>query len=129
MISINISSLTIHNTYDFSDIDLKLKKHFLPQNKLNKFPNSFFIFLEKIFNLNILPRVKHKYLKYDKYWIFDKLVGSKRINNHHGFSGIKYFTVMGQKIKENYIKLGVSSNGNNTNIVVAGSPSYENFQI
>ena len=54
-----------------------------------------------------LTKVKNKYLSYDKYWIFDKLVGSKRINNHHGFSGIKYFTVMGQKIKENYIKLSI----------------------
>ena len=60
-------------------------------------------------------------------WIFDKLMGSKRINNLHAFSGIKYFTVMGKKTEYNYKKLGVGTKINKTEIITIGNPAYENL--
>ncbi len=127
LIAIKIPSLTINNTYNFTDIRLELENDILKNKDLKVFPNTFFLYLEKIFDINILPKAGNYYLNYNKMWIFDKLMGSKRINNLHAFSGIKYFTVMGKKTEYNYKKLGVGTKINKTEIITIGNPAYENL--
>ena len=127
LISINIPSLTIHNTYNFVDIKLELENIFLPNDNLSTFPTNFFLYIEKKLNIHILPKAGNYFLKYDRNWIFDKFLGSKRINYLHAFSGISFLTVTGIKIKKNFQKLGVGINNSKTKIIVSGNPNYENL--
>lgn len=124
-ISKAITSLTIHNTTDFIDIELKLERSYLSRIESESFKHKFWLAIDNIFGGKLLPRANGRILKYGKSWLIDRLCGYRGPNGHQGFSGIRYLTVTGDQVRRNYQSLGVGVYPNPTEIVVTGSPNYE----
>jgi hypothetical protein len=129
LISKAIPSLTIHNTTNFVDVNLLLDYVALRLETSKKFSHRILKTMDSWVGKRLLPRVNSRQLEYGKAWLIDKLMGCRSSNNLHGFSGIQYFTVMGDAIKENYQFMGVGVAGSPTKIFVVGSPNYERLRM
>jgi hypothetical protein len=125
VISRSLPALTIHNTTDFLDIELKLGRIYLGEEEKNTPRHKFWSRLDKWVDGRLLPRANERLVRYDKKWLIDRLMGYRGANGQQGFSGIAYLTVMGDEIKANYQRLGVGAPPNPTTVVVTGSPNYE----
>jgi len=113
-----IPSMMIHNCTNLMDIEQEYNEH--GAKKKHKVAE----YLERIFNIKLLPRLNGIILRHNYFWYLDRLLGLRSENLLIGFSGIGLLTVTGNKIKENLIKLGLPKK---TKISVVGNPSYDNF--
>lgn len=128
LISQKIPSLTIHNTTNFIDIDLMIGYEALESNKKDKLINKILVFIHNYCGIKILPVINNTILDFSRFWIVDKIMGKKSVNNIQGFSGIKYLTVTGERIKKSYEKMGVGVDKSKTIIEVVGNPSYDKLK-
>lgn len=128
LISQKIPSLTIHNTTNFIDLNLMLSHERMSTTDEKKLAHKLFLFIQNLCGIKILPEINNKILKYSKFWIIDKIMGKKSINNIQGFSGIRYLTVTGDEIKKTYMEMGVGTGKSNTKIIVVGNPSYDKLK-
>lgn len=126
-ISRMMPALTIHNTTDFLDIDLKLNRLYLSDVDAKTSSHRFLQMMDRQFGGKLLPRANGRFLRYGKKWLIDRFMGYRGQNGQQGFSGIRYLTVMGDEIKANYQRLGVGIPLSPTEILVTGSPNYESL--
>ena len=127
VLSRSLPALTVHNTTDFLDIELKLNRIYLPTADAEKSGHKFWLFVDRLLEGRLLPKANGRILRYDSKWLLDRVMGCRRVNGQHGFSGIRYLTVMGEEIKANYHRLGVGVAPNPTEVIVTGSPNFESL--
>lgn len=128
LISQKIPSLTVHNTTNFINIDLMVEYEAFENNKKNKLINKILVFIHNYCGVKILPVINNTILDFSRFWIVDKIMGKKSVNNIQGFSGIKYLTVTGEEVKNSYEKMGVGVGQSKTIIKVVGNPSYDKLK-
>jgi len=122
-------AMTCHNTTEFLDIDLTLEHMYPSEKLLSSWGHRLMLLIDKIFGRKILPRINGRLLHYSNYLIIDRIMGFRSENYLHAFSKIDYFTMMGNRMKENYLHCGVGGPGHPTEITVTGSPSYEGILL
>lgn len=120
-----LPALTVHCSTDFLDIELKLKRFYLPKERAQKVSHRFLGICDRIMCGKLLPKANGQVLKYKKTWLIDRLMGNRSSNGQQGFSGIHYLTVTGKEVKTNYQKLGIGVPSSPTKVVVIGNPNYE----
>jgi hypothetical protein len=128
LISQKIPSLTVHNTTNFIDLNLMLSHERMLDRDRKKLTHKILIFIQNLCGIKLLPEINNIILKYSKFWIIDKIMGKKSINNIQGFSGIRYLTVTGDEIKKTYVEMGVGIGKSKTKIIVVGNPSYDKLK-
>jgi len=120
-----IPSMTCHNSTEYADFDLTLEHMHPSQELLSNFKHKVMLLIDKIWPGPFLPKIKGSILSYSNYLIIDRLMGFRSPNYLHGFSGIDYFTMMGNRMKANFLNYGIGGEDHPTQITVTGSPSYE----
>lgn len=117
-------AITCHNTTELIDTGLTKKRD---KYRERTYPglHPVMLFLDRILGGRLLP---HWPGQINRYWpremIIDRLMGYWTQNFYCGFSNIRYLTVSGYRIKENYISMGIREK----KVIVTGNPNYDHLK-
>lgn len=124
IISCCIPSLTSHNTTEFIDIQNTLKRDALIiKTNFQRVIHCLFSCVDYMWGKKFFPRLKGMVLKYKPYLLIDRFMGYRAKNFYLGFSNVRYITVTGERIKENYCTCGFDGR----KIFVVGNPNYDHL--
>ena len=122
LIAHRLPSLSCHTVTDFYNSDTFLNYTALNGECTNLWSYKACTILDKLFEGKFLPRTMGRVMKFfPSQLVVDRMMGWRALSTLQGFGGIRYLTVTGTKIQENYKNCGLRD----VEIFPVGSPNFE----